>query len=187
MPFQGYYPGEKNKPDIELDVEYFEACGLCFVNKEDAQSVCDLVNSLQRLNIGYDFQNDYTYYANGPEETGVHVTPKRVSSQSQLDETKAARAKFKSLESEYKKAKAEYDDIASRRATHADEIYNTISDARQSLSTKNNFKLKIERYLELSARDCDVALKFFEDAHPDVLAEYPELRGCFGLPETEAA
>lgn len=147
------------------DVTIFAAGGEEFMKEEDAQKVCDLINSLPRT-TSYCIEGRYSY--SGPRGVKHDPDAAPLTPQKRVYWTEAYYDKHRSVLAAYREAKATYDRdqkeferIRGERDEIAAEIYRIRSEENERRSVREEIQRKFDRYVELANGDRGQALKFY--------------------------
>ncbi len=168
-------PTVREWPVIEPDIEAFTVSGFHFLDRAEAEKVCDLVNSLQSRR-----DSEYvSYHSSAYERKLVPAEPENVGRASFYSDThyanKRALIKQTAREKEdYKKAQKEWESYDEARRAYAEEITNRVEQANAAVYEKNRIRADFARYVELAQGNKDIALNFLKKAYGEIS---PELQG----------
>lgn len=148
-----------NKPQPDLTL--FHVSAVYFKNREDADQVIELMNSMPRMHNKY--YNDGYIDLDDPV---VSSEVKEFSEDAKL-RTKSQAEAAKEIEDQYKSLKNEYDKVASKRKDIIKNVREAVSEAFDEYRKMEQYKKQYARYLQLAEGEKDIALNFMKAAHPD--------------------
>lgn len=150
------------------DVTVYNAGGAMFKDEADALKVCDLLNSLPKLETYY-LGTGYSY--SGPQgvrlgdrETAESPTQSTYWTEAHHDKHRVSIAAYKEAKATYDKDRKAYESALTERTAVAEEIAAVRHTAQDELDTAALVRREFERYLDLADQSRDVALKFYLDA-----------------------
>jgi len=150
---------EVNKPQPDLTL--YLVPSVYFKNKEGANQIIELMNSMPRMGDKY-----YNYGYVNIEEC-VTLSEVKVFSEDAKLRTKSQTEAAKEIENQYESAKKEYDKIAEQRSDIINRINGAVGDAFDEYRKMEKYKKQYARYLQLAEGEKDIALNFMKAAHPN--------------------
>ena len=151
-------------PDPDLELYYIE--GFCLQNKEDADRVIEIINSMSRMKDEY-YNRGYV-----SDDDLVNFTIKKEFSKHLKNLSKGQRETARKIEENYKELKDAYDRIVQDRKEIINMVNSAITDAREEQNKIIRFKRLYARYLQLAEGEKDIAMNFLKAATNEDDHEY---------------
>lgn len=157
------------QPIPEPDLETFEVLGYIFKEKEKAEEIAQTVNKY----LSSAFKSDYDYWNGGnnhryakPFDGSLEtVNIVRLYSVTVYNSIKDTLASNKKISDAYKKIEQEYKEEEEKSSGIVEDVYESISKARERIQKFIDFKSRIVDYIKLANGDKDIAWNFFDKAY----------------------
>lgn len=156
-------PEAPAKPEVKPDIEVWEVRGISgsyFSNKEDADRVATLVNSLPRLEPNYLTGHYAGPRGLQPTEDTVKLVSERFWSAPHYAAHRAVLEVFTRQDAEYKTAKTEYDNAHKLYKSHSESVWSRVKGARERRAYDENIRSTFAEYTALANGDEQVAFQF---------------------------
>lgn len=148
------------------DVQVWEVGEFRFTNRTDAERVRDFIEVLPRCTWEYVSGPRYDKLVK-PTTDPVKIESEMHWSRDSYDANKAYLIEASRKQKEYEADKAEYDEVAKKRARIAEWINDTIAAAWERKNQADRILAEFNRYATLAEGDREMALKFFFAAYGD--------------------
>lgn len=160
-------------PEPDITVFSIERLSMCFLERVDADAVCEVLNEYHGRMKKEDYDSDYSrkflvdfdWSRYSTEKEGFMVTTKKVYSRELSLRIADAVKSNNALEKDYKEKKTAYNKAMDEAQWVKDEIYDKWSATKSKYNEFDNMLLKFEQYLELADGSHPTAWKFFRKAH----------------------
>jgi len=171
---------------IPPDAQIFTLSELKFLNRSDAEKVRSFAETLSLTATGYDWTTGYNvYYLQAAEP--LAISESRVFSADAYNQRRQELAEREARDKTYKKAKAKYDETATRREEIANPFTERISNARSAVAYKAQLQREFERYLELAKGDAEIARNFLAKVYTIPENWEPQIGQCETVCASEGA
>lgn len=170
-------PVEPVTTPVEPDVVTYTLAGLWFLRREEAEAVAAAMNAAERVRMEYEYRHHVTRGDTFvvPDTSLVEVSEQRVFSEGLYNRKREVLEEADRAEAAYKRQRADYDSIVTRRRKLSEGVRLRIDQARALEQQRLRLRAEFERYLELA--DCNVAVarRFLLKAYPGAQEDAPGL------------
>jgi hypothetical protein len=161
MPLLPPEPKEPVKPTIEPDKTVYGIGGMYFATSAQAAEVMEVIAKQQQYTYEY---KGYDCKVAKPGECYLvrAVSPEKMFSQELYEQHRKALEKYDADKKLYDSEKKRYDEAVKNRSNAYDNIWETVTRAREIESEQGQIQRNYDRYLQIAKGDKDIAFNFLE-------------------------